>query len=113
MANRAFFDSLRTLAFGGIGAAYATVGSSFDNRVRGIRIINNTDADLIFSDDSSDASGKWFVPAFNFVLWDIQSNMNAQFDDKFVLPIGAQIFVKESTTPTLGAVFIEALIEKP
>ena len=109
MVARAYFDSLRSLAFGSISASYAAVGSSFTKQVRAIRITNNTEGDMIFSDDSSNSNGQIFVPAQSFVLWDLQANINPQFDDKYVLPIGTQIYVKQVSAPVSGSVYIECI----
>lgn len=107
MAARAFFDTIRTLGFAGISGTYAVVGSAFTEQVKGICFTNNTEGDLYFTDDNT--VDKIFVAAGSFKLWDIQSNMNTQFDDKFVLPVGTQIYVKQITAPVSGAVYIECI----
>lgn len=107
MVARAYFDEIRTLAFGGISGAYATVGSPLEFPGRGICFTNNTQGDMLFTDDNT--VDKIFVAAGSFKLWDIQSNMNAQFDDKFVIPIGTQFYVKQSTAPVAGSVYIEII----
>ena len=107
MVARAYFDSIRTLAFGGISGAYAAVGTPLDQNARGICFTNNTQGDVMFTDDVT--KDKIFVAAGSFKLWDIQANMNAQFDDKYVLPIGTQFYVKQLTAPTSGAVYIETI----
>lgn len=109
MASRAYFESLRTLAAAGISGAYATVGTPLDNPLRSFCITNNTQGDMIFSVDSSDASGNMFVAAGSYKLYDVQSNINPQFDDKYVLPIGTQFYVKQNTAPVDGDVWIEGL----
>ena len=109
MSARAFFDSLRSLGFAGISAAYAAVGTPFTRVARGICITNNTQGDMLFSDDSAVVAGKIFVGACSFKLWDIQANINPQFDDKYVLPIGTQLYVKQLTAPVSGDVYIEVL----
>jgi len=106
---RCFFDSMRSLAFGGISAVYAAVGSPSTELIRGFCINNNTQGDLIFSDDNTDANGKWFVPAYTSKLIDVQSNMNSSFDDSYVLPIGTQFYVKQVTAPVSGTVYIEIM----
>ena len=111
MVAKAVFKPLRSLAAGGISGTYAEVGTAFDKPCRGIRMVNLTQGDMIFSDDEDEAAGKWVVPAGSYVLWDVQSNMNAQFDDKYVLPVGTQIYVKQLTAPTDGAVYVEVLSE--
>ena len=107
MVARAFFDTIRSIAFGGISGSYASLGSTFTKNARAIKIVNNTDGDLMFTDDVT--LDKIFIPAYGFDLWDIQANMNAQFDDKFVLEIGTQISVKQVTAPSVGNVYLTVL----
>lgn len=105
MTARAFFDELRTLAFGGISGAYAVVGAPLDHPARGVCFTNNTQGAVLFTDDTT--MDKIFVAAGSFKLWDIQSNINPQFDDKYVLPIGTQFYVKQLAAPVSGSVYIE------
>ncbi len=77
--------------------------------VRAFCITNNTQGDLIFSLDSSDAAGHMFVARGSYKLYDVQANMNTQFDDKYVLAIGEQFYVKQVTAPTSGEVYIECM----
>ena len=107
MVSRAFFDEIRTLAFGGISGSYAVVGSTFTKNVRGICFTNNTEGDMMFTDDNT--LDKIFVPAQSFKLWDIQANVNPQFDDKYVLPVGTQIYVKQISAPVSGSVYVECI----
>lgn len=107
--SRAHFDSMRTLGFAGISAVYAAVGTPLTEMVRAFCITNNTQGDLIFSLDNTDAAGNMFVAAGSYKLYDIQANMNAQFDDKYVLAVGEQFYVKQSTAPVSGDVWIECL----
>lgn len=107
MVARAFADPLRSLGFAGISAVYAAVGDPAEHPIRAFSISNNTEGDLIFSDDDTVAAGKWFCAAGSFNKWDVQSNMNAQFDDKYVMPIGTQFYVKQVEAPISGAVYIE------
>ncbi len=107
MAARAFFDEIRTLGFAGISAAYAVVGAPLEFPGRGICFTNNTQGDMLFTDDNTE--DKIFVAAGSFKLWDIQSNINPQFDDKFVIPIGTQFYVKQITAPVSGDVYIEII----
>ncbi len=107
MSARAYIDEIRTLGFAGISAAYASVGIPFEFPVRLICITNNTAGDLLFTDDVT--KDKIFVKAGSFKLFDVQSNINPQFDDKYVLPIGTQISVKQVTAPVSGSVYVECL----
>lgn len=99
-------DAVRTLAFGGISGAYAAVGTPFTEPVRIICFTNTTDGDMFFSDDA--VNNKLFIPAGGFKLFDLATNRfnSSQY---WILPIGTQFYVKQSTAPTKGAVYIECL----
>lgn len=107
--SRVNFEPMRTLAFGGISGTYAAVGDPLDNPCRVFCITNNTQGDMIFAVDNTVAAGHMFVAAGSYKLYDLQSNMNVQFDDKYVLPIGTQFYVKQDTAPVDGDVWIEVL----
>ena len=107
MASRAYFEPLRSLGFAGISAAYASVGTPAENPIRVFKITNNTQGDMIFTTNL--AQEEMFLPAGTFTLYDIQSNINPQFDDKFVLAAGTQFSVKQSTAPVSGSVYIECI----
>jgi len=47
----AVLDTLRTLANGSISGTYAAVGTPFTSPVRLICFTNNTDGDMLFTDD--------------------------------------------------------------
>ena len=63
MAKRAFFDDIRSLAFGSISGTYAAVGTPLDYTTRGVCFTNLTAGIMIFSYDSSSVAGKVIVPA--------------------------------------------------
>ncbi len=107
MVARAFFDELRSLAAAGISGSFAAVGDPLEVLARGVCFTNNTQGDMVFTDDST--KEKIFVAAGSFKLWDIQSNMNAQFDDRYTLPIGTQFYVKQLEAPVSGSVYIEVI----
>lgn len=100
------FDTLRTLAFGGISGTYAAVGPILANPANAFRLINNTDGDMFFSDDGT--NDKWFVPASSFVLYDISSNRTSP-SNTLQLAAQTQFYVRQSTAPTKNAVYIEIL----
>jgi hypothetical protein len=111
-AKKVYFDTLRSLAFGGISAAYAAVGSAVSvptGNVRLICITNKTAGDMIFSVDNTNVSGQLFIPAGSFKLFDLTSNMVPGKDDGFFLAEGTIFYVKQVTAPTSGAVYIELL----
>jgi hypothetical protein len=106
---RAFFEPLRSIAFGGISGAYAAVGTPTSNMIRQFCISNNTQGDMILSVDNTVAAGQMFVAAGGFLLIDVMSNMNPRTDDKFLLPIGTQFYIKQVTAPVAGNVYIQTL----
>lgn len=102
------FDDLRSLAFGSISGTYAAVGSAFSHRVRLICVTNNTDGDMIFTIDPTITAGQLFVASSSFKLFDLATN-TLLTQKEWVLPIGTQFYVKQSTAPSKGSVYIEAL----
>lgn len=106
---RAHFDSMRTLAAAGISGSYAAVGSALTKEIRGFCITNNTQGDMIFSLDNTNAAGNMFVAAGSYKLYDVQALMNVRADDKYVLAVGVIFYVKQSTAPVDGDIWIECL----
>lgn len=102
------FDTLRTLASGSIGAAYAAVGTPLTHNWRMFRLVNNTDGDMFFSADG--VNDNFFLPAHTFLLWDLATNSPPiASSDSFVLALQTQFYVKRSTVPTTGSVYVEGL----
>jgi hypothetical protein len=102
------FDALRTKANGAITNSYTTVGTPLTRNWRIFKITNNTDGDLLFSLDGT--TDNIFVPASSFTLYDLSTNaLNVQDSDWFVMQLGSQFYVKYSTAPTTGSVYMEAI----
>lgn len=100
------FDNLRSLGFASISGTYAKVGTKLLHPVRLICFTNDTDGDMIFSDDG--VNDKIFVVAGSFKLFDLTTNkLNAT--KEWVIPVNTQFSVKESSPATSGAVYIECL----
>jgi len=106
-AKRVHYDTLRSIAFGGISGVYAAIGTALTVNPRMLCITNNTNGDMIFSDDNTVSAGKIFIPSFSFRLYDLLSNFNSGHDDSFVMAIGTIMYVKQSTAPTSGSVYLE------
>jgi len=106
-AKRVYFDTLRSLAFGGISGVYAAVGSALTVEPRIICLTNNTDAGMIFSDDNTNTTGKLFLPPGTFKLFDLTANMVPGKDDSFVIAKGTIIYVKQASAPSSGGVYLE------
>ena len=100
------FDAYRTLGEASITTSFVAVGTPFAQPVRLICITNNTDGDMIFSVDG--VTNHLFIPKGAFKLFDLNTNRVEQ-SQYWVLPINTQFYVKYSTAPTLGAVYIECL----
>lgn len=108
MVARAEFDEIRSIASGSISGSYAAVGSALTKMARAVCITNDTQGSMMFTTDNT--KDMIFVKSNSFKLFDLQSNMNAQFDDKYVLPIGTQFYVKQLESPVDGSCYIEYLV---
>ena len=106
-AKKVYFDTLRSLAFGGISAVYAAVGSPVTINPRIVCFTNKTQGDMIVSTDNTNADGQIFVPAGTFKLYDLTANLVPGKDDTFVIAVGTQFYVKQVTAPVSGAFYIE------
>lgn len=103
-AIRLQFETLRVLAAGAIGGAYATLGDPFANAARGIIIVNGTDGILTFSDDG--VNDKFVLLAGTSFIFDIGSNANNP-GGSFNMALGTQIYVLG--TPTMGSVYLSVI----
>lgn len=102
------FDTLRSLAFGGISGTYAALGTPLSQNWREFRIVNATNGDVFISADGT--NNNFFLPSNSFLLWDLSTNAPPISDtDTFVLAIGTQFYVKQSTAPTSGSVYVEGI----
>ena len=103
-AQVVYAEQIKTLANGSIGASYAAVGSAFSEACRIVTIINGTDGDMLFSLDGS--TDHLFLPARTPQLFDWNANRD-RVNNFWVMAPGTQIFVKQSTAPSSGAVYVE------
>jgi hypothetical protein len=102
------FDTIRSLAFGSILITYVAVGTPLTQNWREFRIINDTDGDMFFSADGT--NDNFFLPANSFLLWDLATNApSIQVTDNFVIGLGTQFYVRYSTAPSVGSVYIEGI----
>ncbi len=106
-AKKVYFDTLRSLAFGGISGTYAAVGAATTVEPRIICITNDTDAGMIFSFDNTNATGQLYLPIGTFKLFDLTANLVPNKDDSFVIAKGQIIYVKQASAPGAGAVYVE------
>lgn len=104
-SNIARFDQLRSLGFASISGTYAALGTALGHATRVIRILNDTDGDMLISVDA--VNDNFFLPAGSFVLYDIASDDDP--DDRFRVSKNTQFYVKQSTAPSSGSVYLEAI----
>lgn len=103
--NQAIINALRTLAYTSISGTYAAVGTAITLPVSIFRIVNTSDADMIFSIDG--ITDQLVVPTSTFVLYDIAANRGLA--EAFSLSGNLQFYVKQGAAPTKGAVYIESI----
>jgi hypothetical protein len=100
-------ETVRTLAFGSIGAAYMGIGTAFENPLRIIRFQNLTDTRLIFSFDG--INDHFYLPKRGYLLLDVCANKT--IETGFYIGAGTRFYVKEDSTapsPTDGLVTVTA-----
>jgi len=98
------YETLRSLAFGGISGAYAPVGTSFAHPVRILKVTNLTDANLLISFNGIDNMD--VVAAQASYVYDYASNKN-DMGGSLEQPQGDRLYVKqESTAATSGSVYV-------
>lgn len=101
-------DALRTKGYAAITNSYTTIGTALTKNWRIFKITNNTNGDMLISLDGT--TNNLFVPAGSFTLYDLATNAaNVSESDWFVMAIGSQYYIKYSTAPTSGDVWIEGL----
>ena len=95
-------EQMQTLPFSSIGASYTKIGTNFNHQMRMVKFVNLTDATLIFSFDG--IVDHDIIPAGGFSLYDFCTNQ--ELNGGFFVSVGTAIYVKESGTPTSGAVYV-------
>lgn len=104
-SNIARFDTLRSLGFASISGTYAALGTPLGHPARVFRISNATNGDMFISVDA--VNDNFFLPSNSFVLYDIASDDDPE--DKFRVSKGTQFYVKQSTAPTSGSIYLELI----
>lgn len=104
--RRVAFEPLRTMAFGGIGAVYAAVGTATIDSSRLISIFNSTDADVIISIDG--VSDHIILPAGSGQALDLTTNEVK--DDGLFLKKGTIFYAKKAAVaPSSGSLWIQVM----
>lgn len=103
----ASFETLRTIAFGAIGAGYTAVGAAFTRPLRLIGITNTTNQVILFSDDG--VNDKVVVPPGAGKVFDVSTNRTNQ--ENLFLSQGKFAYIRHAgVAPTSGSVYIETVI---
>jgi len=97
-------ETLRSLAFGSIGAAYMGVGTALDNPSRMLIIQNLTDAAVLFSFDG--VNDHLVLDDGVSLVMDITANKSISHG--FYIAAGTRIYVKRSGVPTTGSVYVSS-----
>ncbi len=102
--NVAVFETLRSETV--IGGTYTAVGTPYTQRIVELCLVNNTNGDVLISDDG--VNDKFAFPAGSFRVIDVRTNATNQTD--LTLPLNLQFYIKDGSTPsTTGTFYIEAM----
>lgn len=104
---RAEYETLRTVAFGSIGAAYAALGSPLSEIARLVKFVNLTDADVLISKDGTNDHD--IIPTNGFALYDLTTN---KVDDGgFFFADQTQFYQKRASgAPTAGNLYMTVIV---
>ena len=99
-------ETLRSLAFGSIGAAYMGVGTAISHPARMVLIQNLTDQNVLFSIDG--VNDHFPMSAYSALVLDVATNKT--ITDGFFFEKGTRFYVKQTTgAASSGAVYIEII----
>lgn len=105
------YDILKTKGHAAITGSYTTLGSVVSHLWRAFCLTNNTNGDLFISFDGT--NDNIFLPANGFRLYDVCANGNPLTAiDNLLIGINTQLYVRYSTAPTSGDLWLEALYAK-
>lgn len=105
-AIRVAHETLRTAAFGAIGAGYGLVGGLFANNIRILTIENRTNAALLFS---LDGVNDWInLNAGSTYVLDLTAN-RTDMGGALVISANTGVWVKQSGVPASGAVYVSVI----
>lgn len=101
LAIRLLPETIRTLAFGAIGAGYTAIGTAFLNPSRILYIVNNTNVLLTFSLDS--VNDQFVIPATTSIVLDLTSNKSIVGG---VAAVSAGTIIYTKGAPSSGSVYV-------
>jgi hypothetical protein len=101
------WDSLRSLAFGGIAGAYAPVGTPFNHVARIVIMQNFTDTQLLISFDG--VNDNLTLPPGGQLIIDYMSDKSAT-GGSFAQQEGTQVYAKDNGVAATAGSFYVAVI---
>jgi hypothetical protein len=104
------YDYIRTLPAASILVGYTQLGAPVAYPIRLIKVKNLTDADLLFTMDTSE--DQFIVPSGAGEVIDVTSNtFNTNLTGIFAFPIGTTFHVKQVSyeAPKTGSVYVEVI----
>jgi len=103
--KRVRFEGLREVAFGGIGAAYAPLGTATVDYTRILSIFNGTNKDIYIS--LNGVTNHLRIGSGTGQVFDFTTNKVR--DDGFFIPKGTTFFIRYegAVAPTTGAAWIQ------
>lgn len=105
--RRVTFETIREVAFGGIGAAYAALGAVLGDNAHIIGFSNSTDAEVYISFDG--VNNHLRLAANSFKVYDLTANKVR--DDGYFLATNTQIFqMRVAGAPTSGSLWAEVVV---
>ncbi len=100
------FEILREAAFGDISGAYSGVGLPFENPIRLMKFVNETDVTVYVSLNGIDNHD--VLPGNSFSLYDVCTN-KSESAGLLEQPQGDRVYVKaRAGLPTVGAFYVVA-----
>lgn len=104
--TRVVFEPLRSVAFGGVNAAYTAVGTATTDHSRLISIFNSTDTDVLLSFDGS--TDHMRIASGTGQVLDLSTNKIR--DDGLFLAQGTIFYIKRAAgAPSTGNVWIQVM----
>lgn len=101
------FETLRSAAFGSVGASYTAMGNALSNPASALIIVSGLDEDVLLSiDGSTDQIG---IPAG--LTTNIDFGSNRQGTGKLYLPKGTIIYQKQGAAgaPSSGTLYVTVM----
>jgi len=102
-ACRMQFETLRSVAFGSITNAFLPLGTPYDNPIRILKVVNDTDGLIQLSFDGVNAHDV-YAPTSGGV-YDFSTNRAANAEEA-EQPKHTQVYIKYTIAPTAGTFYV-------